>query len=112
MKPAQIVKPDHQRADDKTMQELIEQLASLKAKRVAAFPAKDLAPFGLNVPDLRITLTDKDSQAIGTILAGALMPADGARWVWAAAGIVFLIASVIGYLLAREPTRAPAPAAV
>jgi hypothetical protein len=51
-------------------------------------------------------------QAIGTILAGALMPADGARWVWAAAGIVFLIASVIGYLLAREPTRAPAPAAV
>jgi MFS family permease len=51
-------------------------------------------------------------QAIGTILAGALMPANGARWVWAAAGIVFLIASVIGYLLAREPTRAPAPAAV
>ena len=51
-------------------------------------------------------------QAIGTILAGALMPADGARWVWGAGGIVFLIASVIGYLLAREPTRATAPAAV
>jgi MFS family permease len=51
-------------------------------------------------------------QAIGTILAGALMPPDGARWVWGAGGIVFLIASVIGYLLARHPARAPAPAAV
>jgi MFS family permease len=51
-------------------------------------------------------------QAIGTILAGALMPADGARWVWGAGGIVFLIASVIGYLLAREPAAATAPAPV
>src|SRR6185437_9245426 len=49
-------------------------------------------------------------QAIGTILAGALMPADGARWVWGAGGIVFLIAAVIGYVFAREPSRAPAPA--
>jgi MFS family permease len=49
-------------------------------------------------------------QAIGTILAGALMPADGARWVWGAGGIVFLFAAAIGYLLAREPSRAPAPA--
>jgi MFS family permease len=49
-------------------------------------------------------------QAIGTILAGALMPADGARWVWGAGGIVFLIAAVIGYAFAREPSRAPAPA--
>jgi len=50
-------------------------------------------------------------QAIGTVLAGALMPADGARWVWGAGGIVFLIAAVIGYVLAREPagTTAPAP---
>ena len=50
-------------------------------------------------------------QAIGTILAGALMPADGARWVWGAGGIVFLIASAIGYLLSREPARATAAAA-
>jgi MFS family permease len=50
-------------------------------------------------------------QAIGTVLAGALMPADGARWVWGAGGIVFLIAAVIGYVLAREPAAAPAAAA-
>ena len=51
-------------------------------------------------------------QAIGTVLAGALMPADGARWVWGAGGIVFLIAAVIGYVLAREPAGATAPAPV
>jgi MFS family permease len=51
-------------------------------------------------------------QATGTVLAGALMPADGARWVWGAGGIVFLIAAVIGYALAREPARTTAPAPV
>jgi MFS family permease len=49
-------------------------------------------------------------QALGTLLAGALMPADGARWVWAAGAAVFAIAGVVGYLLAREPAPAPAPA--
>lgn len=51
-------------------------------------------------------------QAVGTILAGGLMPANGARWVWGASGGVFAIAAVLGYVLAREPRGAPAPAAV
>src|SRR5439155_106492 len=43
-----------------------------------------------------------------TVLAGALMPADGARWVWFSGALAFLLAAVIGYALAREPagTRA------
>jgi len=49
-------------------------------------------------------------QALGTVLAGALMPADGARWVWAAGAVAFAVASVVGYALAREPARAAAPA--
>jgi MFS family permease len=49
-------------------------------------------------------------QALGTILAGALMPPDAARWCWIAAGSVFAVASVVGYVLAREPAGAPAPA--
>jgi MFS family permease len=49
-------------------------------------------------------------QAVGTILGGALMPPDAARWVWGAGALVFALAGVLGYVLAREPARAPAPA--
>jgi MFS family permease len=46
-------------------------------------------------------------QALSTILAGALMPADGARWVWAAGAASFVVAAGLGYGLARERTPAP-----
>jgi hypothetical protein len=36
---------------------------------VAAEPPGDLARFGLDAPDLRLTLTDKDGQQMGTVLA-------------------------------------------
>ena len=49
-------------------------------------------------------------QALGTILAGALMPPDAARWVWGAGALVFLLAAGVGYGLSREPSRAAAPA--
>jgi MFS family permease len=50
-------------------------------------------------------------QALGTILAGALMPADAARWVWVAGALSFVVAGAIGYVLAREPASTPATAA-
>ena len=49
-------------------------------------------------------------QALGTVLAGALMPPGGARWVWGAGAVVFAVAAVVGYALAREPAHAAAPA--
>jgi MFS family permease len=49
-------------------------------------------------------------QAVSTVLAGALMPAGGARWVFVAGAASFLVAAVVGYGLAREPARASAPA--
>jgi MFS family permease len=49
-------------------------------------------------------------QALGTLLAGVLMPSDAARWCWIAAAAVFAVASVVGYFLAREPAATPAPA--
>jgi MFS family permease len=49
-------------------------------------------------------------QALGTILAGAFMPADAARWVWGAGAVVFAAAAIVGYALSREPASAPAPA--
>ena len=39
--------------------------------------------------------------AIGIVLAGALMPADGARWVWLVGGICCAVAAVVAYALMR-----------
>ena len=50
-------------------------------------------------------------QALGTVLAGALMPPDGARWVWGAGAASFAVAGVVGYLLARAPARTAAATA-
>ncbi|HEY1860644.1 MAG TPA: DUF4340 domain-containing protein [Gemmataceae bacterium] len=52
----QLVKPTALRADDETLQTLVEQLSSLRAVRVAAYPVKDLKAFGLDTPAAEITL--------------------------------------------------------
>lgn len=51
-----LVKPAPQRADDPTVDHLLEQLSHLRAKGVAAFPAKDLKAFGLDQPDKVLTV--------------------------------------------------------
>jgi MFS family permease len=45
----------------------------------------------------------------GTVIAGAFMPADGARWVWLAGAILFVLASAVGYALARDAANAVTP---
>jgi hypothetical protein len=52
----QIVKPAKHPADRATLDLLVRRLADLRAKGVAAFPAKDLKPFGLDKPTAVITL--------------------------------------------------------
>jgi hypothetical protein len=52
----QIVKPAVTRGDDDRLHSLLEQLANLRASRVAAYPAKDLKDFGLDAPAAEITL--------------------------------------------------------
>src|SRR5262249_49731097 len=51
-----ILKPADLQADDKTMQGLFDQLANLRADRVAAYPAKDLKQYGLDQPTAAVTL--------------------------------------------------------
>jgi MFS family permease len=54
------------------------------------------------------------AMGIGIILAGGLMPADGARWVWLAGAISCVVASVVAYALTRTeqgPAGQPEPAA-
>lgn len=47
----------------------VEDLRDLRGNSIAAEPATDLAAFGLNAPDLKLTLLDKDGQPLGTVLA-------------------------------------------
>ncbi len=51
-----IVKPASLLADDATVQALANDLARLRANKVAAYPAKDLKPFGLDVSAPTVTV--------------------------------------------------------
>ncbi len=51
-----LAKPREEKADDRAVGSLVEELADLRAKRVAAFPAKDLPAFGLDHPRAVVTL--------------------------------------------------------
>src|SRR5439155_1375686 len=53
---------------DSAIATLLDDLRDLRGADIAAEPAKDLAAWGLDHPDLRITLTDKEGQPIGTVL--------------------------------------------
>jgi hypothetical protein len=56
-------------AQTESVTRLLEDLHELRGSDIAAEPAPKLATFGLDTPELRITLTDKDNQPIGTLLA-------------------------------------------
>ncbi len=47
----------------------LDDLRDLRGANIAAEPAGDLKPFGLDAPDLRITVFDRDGKPIGTVLA-------------------------------------------
>ena len=51
------------------IQGFVDDVRDLRGSDVAAEPPGDLARFGLAAPDLRVTLSDKDGQPIGTVLA-------------------------------------------
>jgi hypothetical protein len=52
----QIVKPAKHQADGPTLSSLSADLAGLRAKRVAAYPVKELAPYGLDKPAAVVTI--------------------------------------------------------
>jgi len=54
--------------NDSAIATLLADLRDLRGADIAAEPAKDLGAWGLDHPDLRITLTDKEGQPIGTVL--------------------------------------------
>src|SRR5438093_10434073 len=57
-----VVKLTYHRSDQAGMDELAEQLSSLRAARVAALDAKDLKLYGLDTPAATVTLALKDKE--------------------------------------------------
>lgn len=51
-----LIKPSPLVADGPTVDSLLEKTFRLRAKRIAAYPAKDLKPFGLDPPEAIVTL--------------------------------------------------------
>jgi hypothetical protein len=51
-----LLKPVETGADQPSLEGLVKDLATLRAKRIAAFPAKALTPFGLDLPAAVITI--------------------------------------------------------
>jgi Domain of unknown function (DUF4340) len=66
----QITKPEGQRADDPTLDTLLERLGTLQATRVAGYPAKDLKTYGLDNPAAVVTVHMKgtDGKAVDHVL--------------------------------------------
>jgi hypothetical protein len=50
------------------IQRFVDDLRDLKGSAIAEEPAKDLKRFGLDAPDLRVTLADREQKPIGTML--------------------------------------------
>ena len=46
--------------------------------------------------------------AAANVAAGALLHTVSPRWIWGGAAIAYLLAAVVGYVLAREPATGPA----
>jgi hypothetical protein len=51
-----LLKPGDHKADQPTVDDLVAKLAELRAKRIAAYPAKDLEPYGLTKPVAEVAI--------------------------------------------------------
>jgi hypothetical protein len=73
------------KSNESAITRFLDDVRELRGSDVAAEPPGDLARFGLDAPDLRVVLTDKDKQALGAVLAAKK---DGKHYVMRADGPV------------------------
>jgi hypothetical protein len=103
-----LLKPIAARADDVTLDRLADDLSALRATRVAAYPAKDLKPFGLDTPQAVVTLrsaaSEKDKGKEHTLKIGKVADEpSGDRFATAdGSTVVVLPATLTRPLLASE----------
>jgi hypothetical protein len=104
----QLTKPAEELADEKTVPELLKDLAGLKATRIAAFKPKDTKLFGLEKPEATVTI--KLSQGAKpeeyVLELGKEADAEGERFAQLKGGqtVVVLSAPVVKKLLAGPLT--------
>lgn len=100
----QIVKPQKWAADGPTLENLLQDLAGLRARRVAAYAPKDLKPFGLDQPEAVVELRGAgDPAVLGELRIGKVVDGTtGDRFVQAAGGktVGVLSEALAGRLLA------------
>jgi hypothetical protein len=75
-----LVKPAERKADDSSMDELLNHLSALTAQRIAAYPAKDLKPFGLDKPAAVIKLQGAGPKVVELQLGKVADEASGDRF--------------------------------
>jgi hypothetical protein len=121
----QLLKPGMSPADD-SLESLLGQLADLRAREVAAYPAKDLKAFGLDRPETVLTVRLANARKkpvervlkIGKLAEGAAEAGSGARYAMVGKGkTVFLLSGpLVKDLLAKALNfcdhMLPHPAAV
>src|SRR5262245_41997287 len=59
--------PDGKDAKEGPVTRLLDDVKDLRGSDIVAESATDLVPYGLDKPDLRVTLFDKEGKPIGTI---------------------------------------------
>jgi hypothetical protein len=103
-----LTKPAMQPTDQASVNLLMEQLAELRAKRVAAYPVKDVQPFGLSKPAAVLTLRvgDKGKPVEHVIQIGSPVDKGGDRFarVDRSEAVLVLPATLAEQLLA-EPLQ-------
>jgi hypothetical protein len=65
----QVVAADGKKPKESAIAGFLDDVRELRGADIAAEPASDLSGFGLDAPDVRVVLTDKEGGAIGTVLA-------------------------------------------
>lgn len=102
----ELVKPAREKADEQTIQQLFDQLARLRAERIAAYPVKNLQPFGLDAPAalIIIKLKGEGKTAEHIIKLGKPAGKGGERFVLVDNGkAVAVLASSLSEQLAGGP---------
>ena len=99
----QIAEPKPQRADQDTAKSLIGSLATLNADKVVEDKAADLAPYGLTVPTLDVTVLKKDGKSQDFLVGDDTPTGGGAYAKLAGDAHVYTIASYVKTGIDKTP---------
>ncbi|HLY16454.1 MAG TPA: DUF4340 domain-containing protein [Bryobacteraceae bacterium] len=98
-----LTAPKPQRADQDTVKTLVSTLSTLNADKVVEDKATDLSPYGLNSPNLDVTIVKKDGKAQDFLLGDDTPTANGAYVKLAGDPHVYTIATYVKTSIDKSP---------